>query len=177
MNKAIFLDRDGVINRELGDYVFAPERFEFNEGLFTALRLLQGEGYMLIVITNQGGVAKGRYGHEAVAQTHAYMKETLLAEGIELKAIYYCPHHDSISSCLCRKPNSMMLEKAIARYNIDVSQSFMIGDRYADIKAGNNSKLSTILIQRGLNGDDKKFYPNLKPDFSFLSLTETKIIL
>jgi D-glycero-D-manno-heptose 1,7-bisphosphate phosphatase len=151
MNKVAFLDRDGVINRELGDYVFSPERFEFTEGLFPALRLLQEKGYQLIVITNQGGIAKGRYGHEAVEQTHAYMQAKLEEEGVQLTAIYYCPHHDTVSACLCRKPGSLMLEKAIARCKVDVSQSFMIGDNPRDVQAAEQVGLKGVLIKANEN--------------------------
>ena len=113
MNKAVFLDRDGVINKEIGDYVYKIEDFIFNIGLFTALRLLQEYDYKLIVVTNQGGIAKGRYTHDEVNELHNFMLEKLLEEGIKIDDVYFCPHHHTIAPCLCRKPNSIMIEKQL----------------------------------------------------------------
>ena len=151
MKKAIFLDRDGVINKEIGDYVFRVEDFQFNSGIFRALRLLQEYGYIFIIVTNQGGIAKGRYSFEDVENVHNYMLDRLSEEGISVSEVYYCPHHNTISPCLCRKPNSMMIEKAIAKYNIDVSQSFLIGDNDRDIEAGEKVGVKGILIEANSN--------------------------
>ena len=124
MNKAVFFDRDGVINKEIGNYVYKLEDFKFNIGLFTSLRLLQEYDYKLIIITNQGGIAKGQYTHDELYELHNFMLEKLLNEGIKIDDVYFCPHHHSIAPCLCRKPNSLLIEKAIAKHNIETSLSY-----------------------------------------------------
>ena len=151
MNKAVFLDRDGVINQEIGDYVYKIEDFKFNTGLFTALRLLQEYDYKLIVVTNQGGIAKDRYTHAEVNELHNFMLEKLLEEGIKIDDVYFCPHHHTIAPCLCRKPNSLMIEKVIAKHHIDTSQSFLIGDNERDVLAGEKAGVKGILIESNTN--------------------------
>jgi|ERR1035441_3162983 D-glycero-D-manno-heptose 1,7-bisphosphate phosphatase len=146
MNKAIFLDRDGVINQERDLYTFGIDEFILNDGLIEALKAFIDKGYLLIVITNQGGIAKGLYTHQDVETVHNYLMETLAKEGIHITDIYYCPHHPDQGKCLCRKPGSLMLEKAIARYNIDAGKSYFIGDNDRDITAGNAVGVNTILI-------------------------------
>lgn len=146
-NKAVFLDRDGVLNQELGDYVCRLEDFKVLEHNFQPLAELQSRGYMLIVITNQGGLAKGWYSEETLAQMHQHLQETYAGQGIDLTEIYYCRHHPEYNGkCLCRKPGSMMLEKAIARYRVDASKSYFIGDRERDVLAGEAAGVKGILI-------------------------------
>ena len=151
MNKAVFLDRDGVINQEIGDYVYKIEDFKFNTGLFTALRLLKEYDYKLIVVTNQGGIAKGRYTHNEVNDLHNFMLEKFLEEGIKIDDVFFCPHHHTIAPCLCRKPNSLMIEKAIAKYHLDTSRSFLIGDNENDILAGEKAGVKGVLIESNTN--------------------------
>ena len=144
MKKAIFLDRDGVINRERGEYTWKLEDFEFNKGLFEFLKQLNN--YIFIVITNQGGIAKGIYSHSNVNSINELMYSKFTENNLELTDIFYCPHHSAREKCLCRKPESLMLEKAIARYNIDASTSYFIGDSQRDIDAGEKVGLNTIKI-------------------------------
>ena len=151
MNKAVFFDRDGVINKEIGNYVYKLEDFKFNIGLFTSLRLLQEYDYKLIIITNQGGIAKGKYTHDELYELHNFMLEKLLNEGIKIDDVYFCPHHHSIAPCLCRKPNSLLIEKAIAKHNIDTSQSFLIGDNERDVLAAEKVGIKGILIEANSN--------------------------
>lgn len=151
MYKAVFLDRDGVINQEIGDYVYKIEDFKFNTGLFTALRLLKEYDYKLIVVTNQGGIAKGRYTHNEVNDLHNFMLEKFLEEGIKIDDVFFCPHHHTIAPCLCRKPNSLMIEKAIAKYHLDTSRSFLIGDNENDILAGEKAGVKGVLIESNTN--------------------------
>lgn len=147
MNKAVFLDRDGVLNREIGDYVCRLEDFEPLAHNFEALKQLQQLGYLLIVITNQGGLAKGWYTEETLARMHKLLTTTYREQGIELTEIYYCRHHPEYNgNCLCRKPGSMMLEKAIARFDIDPMASCFIGDRERDVLAGEAAGVTGILI-------------------------------
>lgn len=147
MNKAIFLDRDGVINKELGGWVYRPEDFIINKDVPESLMILQKKGFILIIVTNQSGIAKGVYGHEDVDRVHRYMIDFFKEKGIEFREIYYCPHHDQIGKCLCRKPGSLMLEKAIAKNDIDVCRSFLIGDKQRDIDAATSAGVGGILIQ------------------------------
>jgi D-glycero-D-manno-heptose 1,7-bisphosphate phosphatase len=150
-NRAIFLDRDGVINREIGRHVFDTDSFVINDGVFEALSLLKNSGYMLIVISNQSGIARGLYTHGHVSRIHEMMTRELAAKGIELDEIYYCPHHPSAGKCLCRKPGSLMIEKAIARFNIDPRLSWMAGDRERDIEAARRVGIRGILIDSNDN--------------------------
>ncbi|MCD6366311.1 MAG: HAD family hydrolase, partial [Bacteroidales bacterium] len=147
MNKAVFLDRDGVINKEIGEYVFSIDKFVLNDDLIPGLKLLQENGFLLIVITNQGGIAKGLYTKDDVEKLHGQLLSHLSDEQITISEIYYCPHHSDVEKCLCRKPNSLMLEKAAARFDIDISQSYMIGDSERDIEAAEKIGIKGIKIQ------------------------------
>ena len=147
MEKAVFLDRDGVLNKELGDYVCRFDDFKVLEHNFAALKELQDRGYLLIVITNQGGLAKGWYSVEVLDQKHAHLKSTYAEQGVLISEVYYCNHHPEFNGkCLCRKPGSLMLEKALARFGIDASQSYFIGDRERDVIAGEAAGVAGILI-------------------------------
>jgi D-glycero-D-manno-heptose 1,7-bisphosphate phosphatase len=146
-NKAVFLDRDGVLNKELGDYVCRVEDFHVLEHNFKPLKQLQDNGYILIVITNQGGLAKGWYNKETLDAMHNHLKATYQLNGVNLAEIYYCNHHPEYNGkCLCRKPGSLMLEKALARFDIDPSLSYFIGDRERDVIAGELAGIKGILI-------------------------------
>ena len=152
MNKAIFLDRDGVINSDEGHYyIYKVENFKINEGIVESLQKFQENNYLLIIISNQGGVSKGIYSIKDVEKVHEYLKNNLKKYNIELTEIYFCPHHSSNEKCLCRKPNTLMLEKAIARFDIDVSASYLIGDGERDIEAGKKIGLNTIKIDANEN--------------------------
>ena len=147
MNKAVFLDRDGVLNKELGDYVCRFEDFKVLEHNFTALKELQDRGYLLIVITNQGGLAKGWYSANVLDHMHSQLITTYAEQGVLISEVYYCNHHPEYNGkCLCRKPGSLMLEKALARFGIDASQSYFIGDRERDVIAGQAAGVTGILI-------------------------------
>ena len=147
IRKAVFLDRDGVLNKELGDYVCKIEDFKVLEHNFLALKELQSRGYLLIVITNQGGLAKGWYSEETLGLMHDHLRTTYADHGIHLADIYYCRHHPEYNgNCLCRKPGSIMLEKAIARFSIDAGSSYFIGDRERDVIAGEAAGVKGILI-------------------------------
>jgi len=152
MNKAVFLDRDGVINDPRGlYYVSRREDFHINEGVFEALKDLQQADYLLFVVTNQGGVSKGEYSMEDVDALHAFFEEELALHEVQISEILVCPHHDTIENCLCRKPKSLMIEKALSAYAIDPRQSWLIGDKKSDIAAGKKAGLNTILAP--YNGD------------------------
>lgn len=146
MNKAIILDRDGVINADQNDYTWKIADFSILPGVFEACKKWQQEGYLLIVITNQGGIAKGLYGHHEVRLLHDHMLRLFSEQGIAINDIYYCPHHPVAGECLCRKPGSLLVEKAIATHNIDPSLSVFIGDRDRDIIAGAGAGVPGLLV-------------------------------
>ncbi|MHB1276932.1 MAG: D-glycero-alpha-D-manno-heptose-1,7-bisphosphate 7-phosphatase [Bacteroidia bacterium] len=151
MNKAVFLDRDGIINKEIGAYVYRQKDFILNDGVEEALLFWQSRGYKLIVITNQGGIAKGMYTHDDVRRLHHYLEDLLNKAGVKLDAIYYSPHHSEISNSLSRKPGSLMIERALARYSIDPSQSVMIGDRPRDVEAAEGAGVRGILVDSNID--------------------------
>lgn len=152
MNKAIFIDRDGVINSDVGHYyIFRTEDFVLNDGIVSSLKQFQDADYLLIVISNQGGVDKGQYTTNDVEAVHQKMKDLLREEGIQLAEIYYCPHHNEVQKCLCRKPLNLNIEKAISRFDIDRTLSWMIGDSKRDIVAGQASKLKTLKLESNEN--------------------------
>jgi len=146
MNKAVFLDRDGVLNRELGDYTTCVEDFEILPDVFDALKILQERGFLLIVITNQGGIAKGRYSLDDLDKMHAYFVDECKKNGITITDIFFSPHHEIYTKSLSRKPGSLMLERALARYRIDPSKSYMIGDSARDIEAANRINIRGLMI-------------------------------
>jgi D-glycero-D-manno-heptose 1,7-bisphosphate phosphatase len=128
-NKCIFLDRDGVLNEDRTDYVYRIADFIIPADVPEALRRFKEAGYLLIIITNQAGIAKGIYSRKDVMTCHSYLQEHC---DHLIDDIYFCPHHpDYTSRSLTRKPESLLLEKAMAKYNIDPTQSWMIGDRPA----------------------------------------------
>ena len=148
MKKAIFLDRDGTINNNCDHYyIWQKEELLLNPGVIETLAELQSRGYLLIVISNQGGISKGEGSAEDVEELHMHLRSLLKQEGVSLDEIYYCPHHHMVESCLCRKPQPLMIEKALARFNIDPAISWMIGDAERDIEAGLAAGLQTLLIE------------------------------
>lgn len=152
MNKAVFLDRDGVINYDGNEYyTYRVEDFTINEGVIEALQLLRKKGYLLIIISNQGGIGKGLYIKEDTERLHNYMLDILRQNNIELDEIYYCPHYPDSSNCLCRKPDSLMVEKALARFHIDPKQSYFIGDREKDVEVAVKTGVNPIKIEANEN--------------------------
>lgn len=140
----IFLDRDGVLNRERGDYTYKLEHFEILDGVKEAIQLAKESGFLLIVITNQGGVAKGLYTLNDVMLCHDFLQSET---NYSIDDIYVAPMHPSVSESLLRKPDSLMFEKAIAKYNIDPQTSWMIGDSERDLIAAAKVGISGYFIR------------------------------
>jgi D-glycero-D-manno-heptose 1,7-bisphosphate phosphatase len=134
MNKALFLDRDGVINHDPGDYTTSLEEFVVLPTVIPALKLAHQKGYLIIIVTNQAGIAKGLYNHEEVHKMHDKLQQACRKEGFEITHFYYSPHHPDYSQSLTRKPGSLLLERAIGRYKIDPTRSIMIGDKERDVQ-------------------------------------------
>ncbi|MCJ8164862.1 HAD-IIIA family hydrolase [Pontibacter sp. E15-1] len=143
MQKCVFLDRDGVLNRERGDYTYALDDFDVLPRVAEALALLREHDYLLIVITNQGGVAKGRYQRADVLACHQKLQAVC---GHLVDALYYAPGHPDYSASLSRKPDSLMLERAMAKYNIDPALSWMVGDSVRDLEAAAKVGVAGILV-------------------------------
>jgi len=146
MNKCIFLDRDGVLNVERGDYTFLPEDFKIIDGVSEAIEKIKSSGYLVIVVTNQAGISKERFTRRQMHDCHAILMEKTR---FMIDKIYYSPYHPSFSASLSRKPDTLMIEKAIAKFNIDPHTSWLIGDRDRDIECGQKMGLQTILITEG----------------------------
>lgn len=147
MNRVVFLDRDGVVNVERGDYTWKIEDFTLTAGLIPFLKAIYKKGYLVIIISNQGGIGKGVCTMEDVEKAHQYLKRELAKHDLYLTDIYYCPHHPNTGKCLCRKPEPLLLEKAIARYQVDIQYSYFIGDTQRDIEAGEKVGVKTIRVE------------------------------
>ena len=147
--KAVFFDRDGTINSDVGHYyIYRPEDFVFNPGVIAGMKRLQEAGYLLIVITNQGGVAKGEYTDDDVHRVHDYMCAELQKSGVHIDAIYYCPHHDSIAPCQCRKPSPYMVNQAVEKFNIDREASWFVGDGNRDVECAQAAGVRALKIEK-----------------------------
>ena len=141
LRPCIFLDRDGVLNEELGYQVTQLEEFKVKDGIAEPLKQLKEAGYLLIVITNQSGIAKGDYTDEFVLKCHQFIQE---ACGNLLDDLSFAPGHESVSKSLMRKPDSLMFEKAMAKHRIDPAQSWMIGDKERDLIPARKLGIGTI---------------------------------
>lgn len=141
MQKALFLDRDGVINIEK-DYLYKIEDFEFIDGIFELCKYYQKLGYLIFVVTNQSGIARKYYSEENFKILTDWMLHEFSVNNIEITKVYYCPHHPTISGeCNCRKPKPGMLLKAAEEFNLNMPKSIIIGDKERDIEAGLNAGL------------------------------------
>ncbi|MGC9331400.1 MAG: D-glycero-alpha-D-manno-heptose-1,7-bisphosphate 7-phosphatase [Bacteroidales bacterium] len=150
-NKAVFFDRDGVVNREKGKYVRNIEDFRLNPGVLKSIKLLKANAYKVIIVSNQGGISKGLYTKENLDCIHDLLIQQVRRIGADIDEIYICPHHSSIEKCLCRKPSGLMLEKAIARFDIDKSRAVFIGDADRDVEAANRTGIRGIKIDTNSN--------------------------
>lgn len=140
--KCVFLDRDGVINSERGDYTYLPEDFILIDGVHEAIDLIKSAGYLAIIITNQAGISKGLYTRDEMNKCHQLMLEELS----EIDAVYYSPYHPDQTLSLSRKPDSLLFEKALAKFSIDPEFSWMVGDRERDLIPAKKLNMRTVLI-------------------------------
>jgi D-glycero-D-manno-heptose 1,7-bisphosphate phosphatase len=145
MNKCVFLDRDGVLNQEIGNYVYRPEALIIPAGVPKALKLLKDAAYKLVVVTNQAGIAQGLYTRREVLLIYGLIQDACNGA---LDALYFSPYHPRYDSeSLSRKPGSLMLEKATARFGIDPARSWMVGDRRRDLEAARRLGVRGIFIR------------------------------
>lgn len=155
---AIFLDRDGTLNIEK-EYLHRIEDWEWIPGAVEAIRLINGMGYLAIVVTNQAGVARGYYTDADVLSLHSKVDNMLRLAGAKIDAYYYCPHHPEHGdhrSCHCRKPEPGMLLAAQRDWNLDLKKSYMIGDKAIDVEAGLRARVSPILVLTGYGKEEQK---------------------
>ncbi len=152
MEKAIFLDRDGVlINNQHHYYIWKPEQLTFIEGVIENLRILQQKGFQLFIVTNQGGISRGLYSKEDILKLHDEMIQTFRKIQITITDILFCPHHNDNEKCFCRKPEPLMIEKLIAKYRLNPEESVMIGDSESDMIAAARAGISGIRILANQN--------------------------
>lgn len=146
-NKALFLDRDGVINEAPaeGEYIISRALFRLRPAIIPLIRFARAAGYFIVVVTNQRGVSLGKMSPADLDDVHAYMRELLVAEDADVHAIYSCTH-GLADTCACRKPKAGMLLRAAEDLDIDLHESIMIGDRESDIEAGKNAGCKTCLL-------------------------------
>ena len=153
--KAIFLDRDGVINKEV-DYLYKLGDFEFIEGIFEACNYIQKLGYSLIIVTNQSGIARGFFSENDFHVINNWMIDQFSQNNVNILDVFFCPHSNK-SNCECRKPKSGMLIEAKNKHNINMGESWMIGDSERDIIAANLAGIkNTIQVRSGHKIDEKK---------------------
>lgn len=143
MNKCVFLDRDGVLNVDDPKYTFLTTRFRIIPGVPEALYRMKEAGYLLIVVTNQSGIARKIYTRRQMELCHIYLQE---ACDHVIDYFYFSPYHESVTNSLTKKPGSLLFEKAIARFDIDVKRSWMIGDRSRDLVPAKKLGIKTIQI-------------------------------
>jgi D-glycero-D-manno-heptose 1,7-bisphosphate phosphatase len=164
VNKAVFLDKDGTLIRDI-PYNVNPELITLSENMVPGLKSLMEAGYQLVVVSNQSGAAMGFFDYDQLFMAERKIRDLLAASGIEVTAFYYCPHHPQAivkeyrKTCTCRKPAPGMLRAAAKTHQIDLSHSWMIGDILDDIEAGNIAGCKTVLIN---NGNETEWKMNRK---------------
>ncbi|MFN2493328.1 MAG: D-glycero-alpha-D-manno-heptose-1,7-bisphosphate 7-phosphatase [Pyrinomonadaceae bacterium] len=154
MNRAVFIDRDGTISEEVG-YINDPSRFRLFPFAALALKQLKENGWLSIVTTNQAGVARGYFSEDMIKTVHERMTNELERDGGKLDAIYYCAHHPSVGpppyrrDCDCRKPKPGLISRAATDFNIDLAESWMVGDRYTDVEMARNAGVKSAFVLTG----------------------------
>lgn len=157
MKKAVFLDRDGVINVDSG-YVYKKEDFIFIDGVFKTLKFYQDKGYLLFIITNQSGINRGYFTFDQYMYLCGYILDEFKKNDIFISKIYHCPHAPS-ERCACRKPSPYMIKQAQKEFNIDLSNSILIGDKISDMQAGLNAKVGKLFL---LGTQKDEYFINIK---------------
>jgi D-glycero-D-manno-heptose 1,7-bisphosphate phosphatase len=158
---AVFVDRDGTLNVEVGHLDDAAD-LDLIDGAGEALRTLRGAGYRVVVITNQSAVARGLLTEDALRDLHARLARRLGAEGARLDGIYYCPHHPTEGrgpyrvECSCRKPKPGLVERAARELDIDLERSFVVGDKLSDLEAGARAGCRGVLVRTGYGADEEQ---------------------
>jgi D-glycero-D-manno-heptose 1,7-bisphosphate phosphatase len=159
MHRAVFLDRDGTVNVEVG-YLRDLADLRLIDGAGAAIRLLNEAGLKVVLVTNQSGVARGYFPESLVNEAHVRLDRMLREEGARIDAVYYCPHHPTAGNssytvaCDCRKPGTGLIDRAARDLDIDVKRSYMVGDKWSDVELGQRAGARSILVQSGFAPDD-----------------------
>ena len=185
MNKVVFLDRDGVITQDPPHYAHRIDQLRLIPKSAEAVRLLNENGFKVVVVSNQSGVARGYYQEKDVEIYNSAMKKELEERGAYIDAIYYCPHYPEAEieayriDCDCRKPKPGMLKRAEKDLNLDLKRSFLIGDKIIDIVAGYRAGCKTILVLTGHGNEElkKNATMNIKPNYISKDLYTTSQII
>ena len=175
MNRGgIFLDRDGTINTEV-DYLSTPDQLELIPRSADAIREANGLGFKVFIITNQSGIARGILTEQQLSLVHDELNRRLTELDAHIDAFYFCPHHPDYGAaeykkdCDCRKPNTGMIRQAAKEFNIDLQQSFVIGDRINDIQTGNNAGIPSILVLTGYGKKERTMFPESAADIDYVA--------
>jgi len=180
MNRAVFLDRDGTVNVEVG-YLSDLSQLRLIPGAGEAIKRLNEGGLKVILVTNQSGIARGYFSEAFVKATHELLEKMLRKEGAVINGIYYCPHHPTAGNseyttqCDCRKPGTGMIDRAARELAIDVTRSYVVGDKWSDVELGQRAGARSILVRSGFAPDDPGNVrpPHLKdPDFIAHTITQ-----
>ena len=170
--KVIFLDRDGVVNHEVG-YLHKIDDFRFIDGVFDACQYFQSLDYKIIIVTNQSGIARGYYGEQEFHEVNNWMLGQFKDNNIEILDVFFCPHGPE-SNCDCRKPKPGMFNQARDKHDINMNHSWMIGDKEVDIQAANAAEIqSTILVKSGHDIDER----NSNAKFILDSIKQAKEVI
>lgn len=181
MHTAVFLDRDGVLISNI-PYLSDPSKLELLPNVPDALRMLKKQGLLLVVVTNQSGIARGFFDEVRLRMIHSALRAKLREKGTDIDAIYYCPHlpnapiHKYAISCDCRKPKPALLLQASRDYDIDLTRSYLVGDSERDILAGKAAGCITILID-SVNRDSQHKNSKKRPDFIVKSFHEATSLI
>lgn len=170
---AVFLDRDGTINEEMG-YINHPDRFRLLPGVIEAIRLLNRNDFITIIVTNQAGIARGYFTEEMLKKIHNNLRSQLQDSGVFIDAIYYCPHHPDVGKepyryrCNCRKPLPGMIEKACKDFPVDLNCSYLVGDRYKDMIFAKRFSLTSVMVLTGYGQGEYQYQREswkVQPDY------------
>jgi D-glycero-D-manno-heptose 1,7-bisphosphate phosphatase len=159
MSKAVFLDRDGTVNEEVG-YLTDVDKLRLIPGAGAAIKRLNEAGFKVVLVTNQSGVARGYFPEALVHEAHDRLFELLQREGARIDAVYYCPHHPTAGNspytreCECRKPGTGLIDSAVKDLDIDVGSSYMVGDKWSDVELGQRAGVRDILVMSGYGSDE-----------------------
>ena len=165
---AVFIDRDGTINEQMG-YVNHISRFVLLPGSAEGIRLLNRHQYLAIIVSNQSGVARGYFPMELIERIHGHMQDLLAKKGANIDGIFFCPHYprgvvpEYSMECDCRKPRTGLVQKACEEFDIDMKNSYVIGDRFSDIELAERSNLQGIMVKIGYGLGDIEYVLPRKP--------------
>ncbi len=179
MKRAVFLDRDGTVNEEVG-YLRNAADLRLIPGAGAAIKRLNDAGLLVVLVTNQSGIARGYFSEEQLLEIHERLKQMLQQDNARLDAIYYCPHHPTAGNshltkeCDCRKPGTGLIDLASRDLHIDIGQSYVVGDKWSDVELGQRAGAHSILVRTGYGSDEEGARPSHLKDPDFIAHTITE---